>query len=40
MGDVQAISVSDGHVDAVSDPRGRGVAVVIPKEGPCPCKLP
>jgi gamma-glutamyltranspeptidase/glutathione hydrolase len=38
MGDVQAISITPEHVEAVSDPRGRGTAVVIPKERDCPCK--
>jgi gamma-glutamyltranspeptidase/glutathione hydrolase len=38
MGDVQAISVTPEHVEAASDPRGRGASVVIPKERDCPCK--
>ncbi len=40
MGDVQAISVTEAHVEAVSDPRGRGTALVIPKERDCPCTSP
>jgi gamma-glutamyltranspeptidase/glutathione hydrolase len=37
MGDVQAISYTPEHVEAVSDPRGRGASVVIPQERECPC---
>ncbi len=40
MGDVQAISITPEHVEAVSDPRGRGASVVIPKERDCPCASP
>ena len=30
LGDVQAISIANGDVSAASDPRGRGVSLVLP----------
>lgn len=40
MGDVEAIAVGAEHTEAVSDPRGRGTAVVVPAERECPCTSP